>query len=80
MTERNAIEALWEEFQRASVPQHAAPAQRQAMYMSFLAGCDTILQLEETVRDRQVSHRQRTAFTTWRAWVTAELKRIAEPG
>jgi hypothetical protein len=79
MAEKNAIEQLWEMFRKETIPEGAPAAQERAMYMAFLAGADTVLQLEETVRDRESSHRHRTAFGGWKDWVDGELKRIAEP-
>lgn len=77
MAERNPIESCWEIFAKAAVPEHAPVAQRQAMYMAFLAGCDTILQLELTVREREASHRRKLAFEQWTTFTTNELKRIS---
>lgn len=76
MSEGNPIEQGWDIFARITIPQGASESQRQAMYMAFIAGCDTILQLEETVRDRAASHRVKSAFTTWSAYVKNELRRI----
>jgi hypothetical protein len=76
VADTDAIGKAWELFAKAAVPEHAPQAQRQAMYMAFIAGCDTIIQLEETVRDRGASHRVRTAFLAWSSFVKNELRRI----
>ena len=79
MAEKNAIEQLWEMFSKETIPEGAPAVQSRAMYLAFLAGADTVLQLEATVRDRESSHRHRSAFSGWKDWVDGELKRIAEP-
>jgi hypothetical protein len=77
--EKNPIEQLWEMFAKETIPEGAPSGQVRAMYIAFLAGADTVLQLESTVRDRESSHRHREAFKGWKEWVDGELKRIAEP-
>ena len=41
--EKNPIEQLWEMFARETIPEGAPAAQQRAMYLSFLAGADTVL-------------------------------------
>lgn len=77
MTEKTAIENCWEIFAKEAVGEHAPVAQRQAMYMAFLAGADTILQLELTVREREASHRRKLAFEQWATFTQNELRRIS---
>lgn len=77
MAEKAPIETCWELFAKEALPEHCSIAQRQAMYMAFLAGANTILQLEPTVREREASHRRKLAFEGWSTYVANELRRIA---
>jgi|HubBroStandDraft_1064217.scaffolds.fasta_scaffold44128_3 hypothetical protein len=72
----NQVEAGWDIFAKIAVPDSAGESQRLAMRMSFLAGCDTILQLEGAIRDRGASHRVKTSFASWGAYVQNELRKI----
>ena len=74
------ITACWHIFRKEAIPEHPFPGQLEAMYMAFMAGAAGILQLEPTVREREASHRRKTAFAEWTAHVEAEMKRLADGG
>lgn len=77
---QSPIEACWHIFRKEAVGEYPMPGQLEAMYMAFLAGAAGILQLEPTVREREASHRRKSAFADWKTFVEGELKRVAEGG
>lgn len=79
MAEESPIERCWVLFRKEAIPEHTFPGQLEAMKMAFLAGCDTILQLELQVREREASYRRKLAFQQWTDQVKAEMQKIAGP-
>lgn len=80
MAEESPIERCWALFRKEAIPEHSLPGQLESMKMAFLAGCDTILQLELQVREREASYRRKLAFTQWADHVRTETAKIADAG
>lgn len=72
------LEGSWATFQKMAIPEGAPAGQHHAMRMAFLAGCSTILELEEHSRKMPLPH-QRRLLDKWGEDVAAAVKGLAVP-
>lgn len=70
------LKNCWEAYSTATIPEHAPQVQRDAMYMTFLAGCDTVLQLYKALEQHTPTN-IKTGMERWRKDVEGELERLA---
>ena len=76
-TEPLTLKGCWEDFAKVAIPEHAPKAQHQAMYQAFLAGLDTLLQID--LSNRSITHGQSAkVLQKWREDVKAEIDRMSK--
>jgi hypothetical protein len=72
------LEQSWETFESVAIPPEAPSVQRQAMRQAFLAGCSTVLEIEQHSRNLPLPH-QRRILDKWDEDVQAAIKGQALP-
>lgn len=71
------LKNCWEGFATVAIPEGASEVQRDAMYMAFLSGCSTVLQLHESLEQHAPASR-RPEMQRWETEVAGELQRLGE--
>lgn len=72
------LEACWAAFAKVAIPEGAPQGQHIAMRMAFLAGCSTVLELEQHSRKLPLPH-QRRILDKWDTDVAAATAGAAVP-
>lgn len=73
-----SLEGAWQTFETVAIPAEAPAVQIQAMRQAFLAGCSTVLEIEQHSRNLPLPH-QRRLLDKWDEEVQAAVKGMAQP-